>query len=212
VAWGPLIERHARFPQRVNAGFMQIVNRGQSGCASMSAVPARPWPAARAPARPWWPASAGAARCARVDVHTRGGLLTIEWDGGAVRMTGPAELFLKARSTFLTTMNSLTDTAMTEETIADYLQKTRISSSATPRCCGVQLDQRPRPARRQPAGAPGRDAAREDQGSGAPHHGHGAPQQRERLHRQQDSPGPMPWSRCRTCATAHALTASLQHV
>jgi diaminopimelate epimerase len=35
-------------------------------------------------------------------VHTRGGLLTIEWDGGAVRMTGPAELFLKARSTFLT--------------------------------------------------------------------------------------------------------------
>jgi diaminopimelate epimerase len=27
--WGPLIERHARFPQRVNAGFMQIVDRGQ---------------------------------------------------------------------------------------------------------------------------------------------------------------------------------------
>ena len=25
---GPLIERHARFPQRVNAGYMQIVDRG----------------------------------------------------------------------------------------------------------------------------------------------------------------------------------------
>jgi diaminopimelate epimerase len=29
ATWGPLIERHARFPQRVNAGFMQIVDRGQ---------------------------------------------------------------------------------------------------------------------------------------------------------------------------------------
>jgi diaminopimelate epimerase len=25
--WGPLIERHSRFPNRVNAGFMQVVNR-----------------------------------------------------------------------------------------------------------------------------------------------------------------------------------------
>jgi diaminopimelate epimerase len=27
---GPQIERHARFPQRVNAGFMQILNRAQT--------------------------------------------------------------------------------------------------------------------------------------------------------------------------------------
>ncbi|OGB74626.1 MAG: diaminopimelate epimerase, partial [Burkholderiales bacterium RIFCSPLOWO2_12_FULL_67_210] len=29
LAQGPLIETHARFPARVNAGFLQIVNRGQ---------------------------------------------------------------------------------------------------------------------------------------------------------------------------------------
>ncbi|MCO6849783.1 diaminopimelate epimerase, partial [Pseudomonas aeruginosa] len=34
---------------------------------------------------------------ARVDVHTRGGRLTIEWDGGAVRMTGPAEFVLEGQ-------------------------------------------------------------------------------------------------------------------
>lgn len=26
---GPLIESHPRFPQRVNAGYLQIVNRGE---------------------------------------------------------------------------------------------------------------------------------------------------------------------------------------
>jgi len=34
---------------------------------------------------------------ARVDVHTRGGRLTIEWDGGAVRMTGPAEFVFEGQ-------------------------------------------------------------------------------------------------------------------
>ena len=36
----------------------------------------------------------------RVDVHTRGGLLTIEWAGGAqdrVRMTGPAEFVFEGQ-------------------------------------------------------------------------------------------------------------------
>ena len=27
AVWGPLVERHVRFPQRVNAGFMQVVSR-----------------------------------------------------------------------------------------------------------------------------------------------------------------------------------------
>jgi len=90
---GPLIERHARFPQRVNAGFLQIVDRthvrlrvyergagetlacGTGACAAV----------------------ATGIRLglldARVDVQTRGGLLTIAWNGGdadPVFMTGPA--------------------------------------------------------------------------------------------------------------------------
>ena len=55
---GPQIEQHARFPQRVNAGFMQVLNRQKSPCACTSAALAKPWPAALAPVRPWWPASA----------------------------------------------------------------------------------------------------------------------------------------------------------
>jgi Diaminopimelate epimerase len=47
-------------------------------------------PAARAPARRW----AAGIRLGLLDspvrVHTRGGRLTIAWDGGQIRMTGPA--------------------------------------------------------------------------------------------------------------------------
>jgi len=89
---GPLIEHHPRFPQRVNAGFMQVVDRShvrlrvfERGAGETLAC--------------------GTGACAavvagirlglldpRVDVQTRGGLLTIEWAGGAspVLMTGPA--------------------------------------------------------------------------------------------------------------------------
>jgi diaminopimelate epimerase len=90
---GPLIERHARFPQRVNAGFMQVLDRGQirlrvfergagetlaCGTGACAAV------------------VAGITRGlldARVEVETRGGILTIEWrgEGEPVMMTGPAE-------------------------------------------------------------------------------------------------------------------------
>ncbi|MBO9678537.1 MAG: diaminopimelate epimerase [Acidovorax sp.] len=93
AAWGPLIESHARFPQRVNAGFLQIVDRThvrlrvyERGAGETLAC--------------------GTGACAavvsgirlglldaRVDVQTRGGLLTIAWAGGeqdAVFMTGPA--------------------------------------------------------------------------------------------------------------------------
>jgi len=93
AATGPLIERHARFPQGVNAGFLQIVNRGE--------VRLRVFERGSGETL-----ACGSGACAavatgirlglldaRVDVHTRGGLLTIAWAGGAedaVFMTGPA--------------------------------------------------------------------------------------------------------------------------
>lgn len=89
---GPLIENHPRFPQRVNAGFMQVLDRGhvrlrvfERGAGETLAC--------------------GTGACAavvsgirlglldsRVDVQTRGGTLTIEWQGlgQPVLMTGPA--------------------------------------------------------------------------------------------------------------------------
>ena len=92
AAQGPLIEHHPRFPQRVNAGFLQVVDRAhvrlrvfERGAGETLAC--------------------GTGACAavvagirlglldtRVDVQTRGGLLTIEWagDGAPVLMTGPA--------------------------------------------------------------------------------------------------------------------------
>jgi diaminopimelate epimerase len=92
---GPALERHARFPQRVNAGFMQIVSRheialrvfergagetlacGTGACAAVAA----------------------GIRRHRLDspvlVRTHGGTLTIAWDGArdetsALTMAGPA--------------------------------------------------------------------------------------------------------------------------
>lgn len=90
---GPLIERHARFPQRVNAGYLQIVDRRhvrlrvfERGAGETLAC--------------------GTGACAAVvsgirlglldttvDVQTRGGCLTIAWSGqqtDSVFMTGPA--------------------------------------------------------------------------------------------------------------------------
>lgn len=89
---GPLIERHARFAKRVNAGFMQVLARdrialrvyerdagetlacGTGACAAVVAG-----------IRAGWLDGA-------VEVQTRGGLLKIEWAGGQspVLMTGPA--------------------------------------------------------------------------------------------------------------------------
>lgn len=89
---GPRIERHARFPRGVNAGFLQVLSRdrvklrvferdagetlacGTGACAAVVAGIRLGW------------------LDAAVEVQTRGGLLRIEWDGGTspVRMTGPA--------------------------------------------------------------------------------------------------------------------------
>lgn len=89
---GPLIETHARFPRRVNAGYLQIVDRAH--------VKLRVWERGAGETL-----ACGSGACAavvagirlgrldaRVDVQTRGGVLTIEWAGGdsPVLMTGPA--------------------------------------------------------------------------------------------------------------------------
>ena len=90
---GRWIESHRRFPRKVNAGFMQVRSRseialrvyerhagetlacGTGACAAVVAGVRLGW------------------LDGKVDVHTRGGLLTIEWPGGdrSVTMTGPAE-------------------------------------------------------------------------------------------------------------------------
>lgn len=89
---GPLIERHPRFTQRVNAGFLQIVDRTQvrlrvyeRGAGETLACGTGACAAVVAGIRL-------GLLDARVDVHTRGGILTIEWagEGAHVLMTGPA--------------------------------------------------------------------------------------------------------------------------
>ncbi|SMC29580.1 diaminopimelate epimerase [Andreprevotia lacus DSM 23236] len=89
---GPLIEKHARFPRKVNAGFMQIVSR--------DAIKLRVYERGAGETL-----ACGTGACAavvagiqrgllngRVRVSTRGGDLTIAWAGGdaPVLMTGPA--------------------------------------------------------------------------------------------------------------------------
>ena len=89
---GPLIERHPRFPKRVNAGFMQIVDR--------SHVKLRVYERGAGETM-----SCGTGACAavvsgiqrglldnQVQVATQGGVLSISWTGAnaPVMMTGPA--------------------------------------------------------------------------------------------------------------------------
>ncbi len=90
---GPLVETHARFPNKVNVGFLQPIDRSHAwlrvhergagetlacGTGACAAVVA----------------GIGLGLFdARVEVQTRGGRLTIEWPGGnsPVLLTGPAE-------------------------------------------------------------------------------------------------------------------------
>ena len=90
---GPLIERHARFPQRVNAGFLQVLDRGhvrlrvyERGAGETLACGTGACAAVAAGIRL-------GLLDARVHVQTHGGLLTIAWSGDeadSVFMTGPA--------------------------------------------------------------------------------------------------------------------------
>lgn len=90
---GPVIESHARFPRRVNAGFMQVVNRQhirlrvhERGAGETLACGTGACAAVVAGIRL-------GLLDAKVDVDTHGGRLTIEWAGGDshVLMTGPAQ-------------------------------------------------------------------------------------------------------------------------
>lgn len=93
---GLLIEHHPRFPRRVNAGFLQVLDRAN--------VKLRVWERGAGETL-----ACGTGACAavvagirldlldaRVNVQTRGGVLTIEWAGmrddqaAPVMMTGPA--------------------------------------------------------------------------------------------------------------------------
>ncbi len=90
---GPLIEAHPRFPQRVNAGFLQVIDR--------NAVRLRVYERGAGETL-----ACGTGACAAVvagirrglldspvRVATRGGELVVRWegDGAPVMMTGPAE-------------------------------------------------------------------------------------------------------------------------
>ena len=101
AAVGPAVEHHARFPQRVNAGFLQVVSRSQvrlrvyeRGAGETLACGTGACAAVAIGIRAGWLDS-------RVDVQTRGGLLTIAWAGGdaPVFMTGPAEFVFDGQIT-----------------------------------------------------------------------------------------------------------------
>ena len=91
---GPLVQQHVRFPQGVNAGFMQVLDRShvrlrvyERGAGETLACGSGACAAVVAGIRL-------GLLDATVQVQTRGGMLTIAWDGeqaGApVLMTGPA--------------------------------------------------------------------------------------------------------------------------
>ena len=97
--YGPQIESHPRFPQRVNAGFMQVLNP--------HAINLRVYERGSGETL-----ACGTGACAAavsgmqlglltspVVVNTRGGQLTIAWDGEGkpVMMTGPAEIVFEGQ-------------------------------------------------------------------------------------------------------------------
>lgn len=88
---GAWLERSARFPRRVNVGFMQILGRDE--------IRLRVWERGAGETL-----ACGTGACAAVvagirrglldpgvEVHARGGKLRIHWAGGPVTLTGPAE-------------------------------------------------------------------------------------------------------------------------
>jgi diaminopimelate epimerase len=87
---GPAVESHPRFARRVNAGFMQVVDRHhirlrvyERGAGETLACGTGACAAAVAGIRRGLLDSP-------VRVDARGGILTIEWDGQALRMRGTA--------------------------------------------------------------------------------------------------------------------------
>jgi diaminopimelate epimerase len=94
--WGPLLERHATFPKRVNVGFMQVLDRThvrlrvfERGVGETLACGTGACAAVVAGIRHGWLDDT-------VNVQLLGGQLTIHWPGqhnlgASVHMTGPAE-------------------------------------------------------------------------------------------------------------------------
>ncbi|RTZ45860.1 diaminopimelate epimerase [Candidimonas sp. SYP-B2681] len=109
---GPLIESHPRFAQRVNAGFMQVIDRrtiklrvyergagetlacGTGACAAVVAGIRR------------------GLLDSPVLVHTRGGPLTVSWNNNTLRMSGPAITVFTGQ----VDIDALTDQFNTKET------------------------------------------------------------------------------------------------
>ena len=98
---GPAVEHHRRFPQRVNAGFLQVLDRStvalrvyERGAGETLACGTGACAAVAAGIQAGWLDSP-------VDVRTRGGRLTIAWQGGesSVQMTGPAEFVFEGEIT-----------------------------------------------------------------------------------------------------------------
>ncbi len=90
---GSQIENHPRFPERVNAGYMQIVSRGQIRLRVFERGSGETLSCGTGACAA---AVAGIARGlldSPVQVETRGGILGIAWAGGseAVSMSGPAQ-------------------------------------------------------------------------------------------------------------------------
>jgi diaminopimelate epimerase len=99
---GPRIEHHPRFPRRVNAGYMQVVDR--------ATIRLRVWERGAGETL-----ACGTGACAAVvagarrgligneaAVQVRGGVLTVAWsgEGQPVRMTGPAATVFEGEWTY----------------------------------------------------------------------------------------------------------------
>jgi diaminopimelate epimerase len=100
--WGPVLESHPRFPERVNVGFLQIQNPQRAKLRVYERGVGETL-------------ACGTGTCAAVvagiqmgllqspvDVQARGGLLTIAWSGDAsdpVMMTGPATTVFEGQIT-----------------------------------------------------------------------------------------------------------------
>jgi diaminopimelate epimerase len=99
LSQGPRIERHPRFPQGVNAGYMQVMDR--------DTIRLRVWERGAGETL-----ACGTGACAAVvagvrlgllnasvEVHARGGVLTIDWqgEGTPVLMSGPAVAVYEGR-------------------------------------------------------------------------------------------------------------------
>ena len=90
---GPLLERHPRFARGVNAGFMQFVARDRDRLRVFERGAGETLACGTGACAAVVDGIRRGLLDARVDVETRGGLLTIAWAGGdaSVLMTGPAE-------------------------------------------------------------------------------------------------------------------------